>query len=164
MAQRSHGSPSKTNGIANNFDHSDDNTLHESELLQAFDAQKVVNRQLESELTALTEENNTKMMEMAKEIDELRLERNQFQEIMHNQIRSTELSEEYHSINGQDNGSVVKQQNIEYLMTEIKSISAAYAQVLVRRIFDLFGFSLIFPFPHIKIIKLNFTLKFSGRK
>ncbi|XP_055310995.1 unconventional myosin-Va-like, partial [Sitodiplosis mosellana] len=131
LAQRSHGSPSKMNGHANNVDHSDDYTLHESELLQAFEAQKVVNRQLESELTALTEENNSKMLDMSKEIEELRSERNQFQEIMHNQIRSTELSEEYHSIISQDNNSAVqKQQNVDYLMAEIKSISAAYTQVL----------------------------------
>ncbi|XP_055305869.1 unconventional myosin-Vb isoform X2 [Sitodiplosis mosellana] len=131
LAQRSHGSPSKMNGHANNVDHSDDYKLHESELLQAFEAQKVVNRQLESELTALTEENNSKMLDMSKEIEELRSERNQFQEIMHNQIRSTELSEEYHSIISQDNNSAVqKQQNVDYLMAEIRSISAAYTQVL----------------------------------
>lgn len=126
------------NGHANSIDHFDDHSLHESELLQAFEAQKVVNRQLESELTALTEENNTKMLEMSEEIDELRSERNQFQEIMHNQIRSNELSEEYHSINNQDKYAVAqKQQNVDYLMAEIKSISAQYAQVLVRIGLDL---------------------------
>lgn len=133
LAQRSHGSPSKMNGFANGIDHSDDHSLQESELLQAFEAQKVVNRQLESELTALTEENNSKIMEMSKEIDELRSERNQFQEIMHNQIRSTDQFDEYHSINSSDNSVIHKQQNIDYLMAEIKSISAAYTQVLVRR-------------------------------
>lgn len=136
LAQRSHGSPSKMNGISNNIDHSDDQSLHDCELLQAFEAQKVVNRQLESELTALTEENNSKMLEMSNEIEELRSERNQYQEIMHNQIRSTELSEEYNNINNQDT-AIPKQQNIDYLMSEIKSMSAAYTQVLVGiRIFS----------------------------
>lgn len=116
--------------MANNIDHSDDHQLQESELLQAFEAQKVVNRQLESELTALTEENNARILTLNQEIDELRNERNQFQETMHNQIRSTEILEEYHSINASDS-TTQKQQNIDYLMREIKSISAAYAQVLV---------------------------------
>lgn len=136
LAQRSHASPNKMNGITNNIDHSDDHSLQESELLQAFEAQKVVNRQLESELTALTEENNMRILDMSSEIDELRSERNQIQEIMHNQIRSTEFPEEFHSINTADNSlTSQKQQNIDYLMSEIRSITAAYAQVLVRIFF-----------------------------
>lgn len=132
LAQRSHGSPNKMSGIGNNIDHSDDHQLQESELLQAFEAQKVVNRQLESELTALTEENNSKMFDLNREIDELRNERNQFQQIMHNQIRTDLSDDNYHS--SQDDGlSVHKQQNIDYLMGEIKSISASYAQVLVSK-------------------------------
>lgn len=133
LAQRSHSSLSKMNGISNNIDHSDENALHESELLQAFEAQKVVNRQLESELTALTEEHNSKISDLNKDIDELRAERNQLQEIMYKQIRTIELSEEYLSLNTQDSNSIaLKQQSIEYLMAEIKSISSAYVQVLVR--------------------------------
>lgn len=132
LAQRSHRSPSKMSGIGNNIDHSDDHQLQESELLQAFEAQKVVNRQLESELTALTEENNSKMFDLNREIDELRNERNQFQQIMHNQIR-TDLSDDNHHSSQDDGLSVHKQQNIDYLMGEIKSISASYAQVLVSK-------------------------------
>lgn len=126
LAQRSHDSPNKTSNHVNNIDHSDDTALHESELLQAFEAQKVVNRQLESELTALTIENNAKVVDLNQEIDELRSERNQFQEILHNQIRSMDGSGEYI-----EDASIQKQQSIDYLMREIKSMSAAYAQVMV---------------------------------
>lgn len=147
LAQRSHSSLSKINGISNNIDHSDENALHESELLQAFEAQKVVNRQLESELTALTEENNSKISDLNKDIDELRAERNQLREIMHKQIRTIEMSEEYISFNTQDSNSIaLKQQSIEYLMAEIKSISSAYVQVLVRGHF-LFSVNSGFFFP-----------------
>lgn len=137
LAQRTHGSPNKMNGITNNGDHPEDTMLHESELLQAFEAQKVVNRQLESELTAFTEENNTKILDLNHEIDELRSERNKFQEILHNQIRSMDSTENSDNSSTQENNtSTQKQQNIDYLMREIKSISAAYAQVLVCRWFN----------------------------
>lgn len=134
LAQRSHGSPNKMASMANHIDHSDDANLHESELMQAFEAQKVVNRQLESELTALTEENNSRILDLSHEIDDLRSERNQFQEILHNQIRSLDSSDEFHYFSAQDSNSttIQKHQNIDYLMQEIKSISAAYAQVMVN--------------------------------
>lgn len=122
--------------IMNNINHSDDTMLHESELLLAFEAQKVVNRQLESELTALTEENNSKILDLTQEIDELRLERSQFQEVLHNQIRSMDSTEDSnHSSIPEINSSTQKQQNLDYLFREVKSISAAYAQVLVRLFF-----------------------------
>lgn len=138
LAQRSHGSPTKMAGFANHIDHSDDSMLQESELMQAFEAQKVVNRQLESELTALTEENNSKILDLSHEIDDLRAERNELLEILHNQIRSTDSTEEYHYLSAQDtNSTVQKQQNIDYLMQEIKSISAAYVQVMVNTIYKI---------------------------
>lgn len=122
----------------NGIDHSDDNMLHESELQQAFEAQKEVNRKLESELTAISDEKNAKISDLSNEIDELRGERNQLQEILHNQIRTmdsmpTEANgvPNGNSLNGEGAITESKQQNIDYLMHEIKSISAAYAQVLV---------------------------------
>ncbi|XP_059615279.1 unconventional myosin-Va isoform X2 [Phlebotomus argentipes] len=53
-----------------------------SELLEAFQAQKLVNRQLESELTALTEENNAKLAELSHQNDDLRSEKNKLQAIV----------------------------------------------------------------------------------
>lgn len=134
LAQRSHSSPGKMSQNFNNIDHSDDTMLHESELQQAFEAQKMVNRKLESELTAITDEKDAKISELSVEIDELRAERNQFQEILHNQIRTMDASNEPKRLqNGThlDDTDDSKQQSIHYLMHEIKSIGAAYAQVLV---------------------------------
>lgn len=133
MAQRSHGSPSKLSNGVNNIDQSDDDVWQESELQQAFEAQKVVNRQLEAEITALNEENNSKIADLSNEIDALRSERNQLQDILHNQIRSSDsISEDINSFSTHDNSiSSQKHQNIDYLMREIKSIGAAYAEVLV---------------------------------
>lgn len=137
LAQRSsQQSPNKVlsqNG--NGIDHFDDTMLNENELQQAFEAQKVVNRKLESELTAITDEKNAKIVELGNEIDDLRTERNQLQEILHNQIRT--MDDASHETNGLQNGNSLtsisesKHQNIDYLMHEIKSISASYAQVLV---------------------------------
>ncbi|XP_055916560.1 unconventional myosin-Va isoform X1 [Eupeodes corollae] len=60
-----------------------DNTFQEnSELLEAFQAQKLVNRQLESELSALTEENNAHLAELSRQLDELRNEKAQLQTIL----------------------------------------------------------------------------------
>lgn len=146
LAQRSHTSPSKLSQNFNNIDHSDDMTLHESELQLAFEAQKMVNRKLESELTAITNENKAKITEMNAEIDELRSERNQFQDILHNHIRTLDAT---NGTNGLQNGTHVadtdepKQQSIDYLMHEIKSISAAYAQVLVGFLFTFAFLSII---------------------
>lgn len=133
LAQRSHGSPSKLSNGVNNIDQSDDDVWQESELQQAFEAQKVVNRQLEAEITALNEENNSKIADLSNEIDALRSERNQLQDILHNQIRSSDsISEDINSFSTHDNSiSSQKHQNIDYLMREIKSIGAAYAEVLV---------------------------------
>lgn len=119
----------------NGLNHSEDSMLQESEMIQAFEAQKVVNRQLESELTALTEENNLKILNLNHEIDELKVERNKYQEILHSQIIDNNESNEFHS--AIDDGRIVsptqqqKQQNINYLIHEISSISNAYAGVLV---------------------------------
>lgn len=110
----------------------EDSMLQESELIQAFEATKVVNRQLESELTALTEENNAKIFELNREIDELKVERNKYQEILHNQISDRMDSSQCQ--NSIEEANVMtqqqKQQNINYLMHELKSISNAYAEVL----------------------------------
>lgn len=138
LAQRSHGSPSKLSNGVNNIDQSDDDVWQESELQQAFEAQKVVNRQLEAEITALNEENNSKIADLSNEIDALRSERNQLQDILHNQIRSSDsISEDINSFSTHDNSiSSQKHQNIDYLMREIKSIGAAYAEVLVSHQFN----------------------------
>lgn len=148
----------------NGIDHSDDTMLHESELQQAFEAQKEVNRKLESELTVITDEKDAKISDLGQEIDELRAERNQLQEILHNQIRTLDSMSNEANGNGTPNGNSVngdgahtesKQQSIDYLMHEIKSISAAYAQVLV----GFFGF-----FLSVNEIKRKISNNFRRRK
>lgn len=113
---------------------SNEQMLHESEMIQAFEAQKMVNRQLESELTALTEANNSRIFDLNEEIDKLRDENNQYQEIMHVQIRRSDVSPEQSVNDDADNVSIEQQQqqNIAYLMQEVKTISADYVDVLAE--------------------------------
>lgn len=61
----------------------DSNFQENFELLEAFQAQKLVNRQLESELNALIEENNTHLAELQGQIEELRSEKAHLQSILH---------------------------------------------------------------------------------
>lgn len=133
LAQRSHIFQHKNEENLNSSGHNnDEHILQEIELIQAFEAQKMVNRQLESELTALTEANNHKIYDMSQEIDKLRNESNQFHEILYNQIKQPDGAEEQIDLNKiDDNLKQQNQQNIAYLMHEVKSISADYADVLV---------------------------------
>uniref|UniRef100_A0A1A9X3S5 Myosin motor domain-containing protein n=1 Tax=Glossina brevipalpis TaxID=37001 RepID=A0A1A9X3S5_9MUSC len=63
--------------------------MHDNELMDAFHCQKLVNRQLESELRALTEENNAHFAELTHQIEELRKENNQLQELLQGDISDT---------------------------------------------------------------------------
>lgn len=106
----------------------------ENELAEAFEAQKSVNRQLESELSAITEENNAKLRELNKTIDDLRSERNNLQEILHDQIRAgPEGKEDEMELENGGNSFTLSQtqQNMAYLLMEIKANAAAYAELLV---------------------------------
>lgn len=107
--------------------------IHESEMIQAFEAQKMVNRQLESELTSLTEANNSRIFDLNEEIDKLRAENHQYQQIMHMQIIGVDESQEY-SVNTDGDGSIEQQhqQNVAYLMQEVKTLSADYVDVLME--------------------------------
>lgn len=133
LAQRSHSL--KAFGVSGNIatmKNDIDRLSIENELAEAFEAQKLVNRQLESELSALTEENNAKLRELNKTIDDLRDERNSLQDILHEQIRACpEGKEAEHEF---ENGGVATsqtQQNVAYLLHEIRINAAAYAEVLV---------------------------------
>lgn len=87
-----------------------------NELKEAFQAQKLANKQLESELTALTEEHNMKLTEMMREIDNLRNERSMFESIIHDKLEVE---------NGLD-VSVLKQKE-SYLRIELEKASNAFA-------------------------------------
>uniref|UniRef100_A0A1B0DFZ0 Dilute domain-containing protein n=1 Tax=Phlebotomus papatasi TaxID=29031 RepID=A0A1B0DFZ0_PHLPP len=64
-----------------------------NELIEAFQAQKLVNRQLESELTALTEENNAKLAELSQQNDELKSEKNKLQAIVEEALASGDIGD-----------------------------------------------------------------------
>lgn len=132
LAQRTGIGHKQIGSMANqSLQQAEDSMLQESELIQAFEATKVVNRQLEAELTALTEENNAKIFELNREIDELKVERNKYQEILHNQISDRmDSSQCQNSIEEANVAQQQKLQNINYLMHEVKSISNAYMEVL----------------------------------
>lgn len=101
--------------------------LHENELMQAFKAQKHVNRQLESELTALTEEHNARMIDLNLNIDQLRAERDNLYEILHEQIRMNSLNEQLDD----DEIQLKSQQNVQYLLLEAQLSAATYAEAMV---------------------------------
>lgn len=69
---------SKESSLTRNYDN--------NELMEAFQSQKLANRQLESELTALTEEHNMKLTEMMREIDNLRNEKCMFESIIQDKL------------------------------------------------------------------------------
>lgn len=137
MAQRSHIGISSNHNGDSSID-PDESALQESEMVQAFEAQKLVNRQLESELTAITEENNNKIYDLNNEIDELRAERNELRDILHDRIRQPVSIEEISLETDSKNSLLVVQnrQNIEYLMQELKSVTSSYAEVLVWKLYN----------------------------
>lgn len=65
-----------------------------ADLLEAFQAQKLVNRQLESELTALTEEHNVALLEFSQKLDESRLETNKLQAILDDKLLYSDMSDD----------------------------------------------------------------------
>ncbi|XP_067632478.1 unconventional myosin-Va isoform X2 [Eurosta solidaginis] len=92
--------------------------LNDNELIEAFQAQKLVNRQLESELTALTEENNAHLGDLTRQIDELRHEKTQLQEVLHNGLEQIDE----HNIEA-------LRQNERYLRYELQRSFAQYTQL-----------------------------------
>lgn len=88
-----------------------------NELMEAFQAQKLANKQLESELTALTEEHNMKLTEMMREIDALRNEKNILESIIHDKVESE---------NGFD--PITMRQKEKYLRLELDKSSAAFVE------------------------------------
>lgn len=88
-----------------------------NELMDAFQAQKLANKQLESELTALTEEHNMKLTEMMKEIDHMRNEKYMLESIVQDKL---ELD------NGNADDPVAVRQKESYLRMEVEKSAAAY--------------------------------------
>lgn len=103
-------------------------SIDANDISQAFDALKQVNRQLESELSALTAEHNSKLIESNTIIDELRDERNKLHDILQSSVLADSLIE-----NGDNNDTDVlkNQQSVQYLLEEIKINTKSYAELMV---------------------------------
>lgn len=93
-------------------------TYEGNELKEAFQAQKLANKQLETELTALTEEHNMKLTEMMREIDNLRNEKCMIESIIQDKLEVE---------NGFD-ATTLKQKE-SYLRLELEKSAAAYVDV-----------------------------------
>jgi myosin V len=102
------------------------------ELQEAFSAQKLVNRQLESELTALTQENNAKLEELSTQLDNVRREKMILQEILQEKLNKDD----------DDNWETLKQ-NENYLRYELELATVSYVELqsqmneLTRKMNDL---------------------------
>lgn len=93
-----------------------------TELMDAFQAQKLANRQLESELTALTEEHNMKLTEMSREIDNLRNEKCMIESIIQDKL-------EINSNNVEDvQDPTLMRQKESYLRMEIEKSAASFVE------------------------------------
>lgn len=80
---------------------------------------------METELTALTEENNAKFIDLNEAIDDLKDERNKLNEIMCEQIaNSSDIPSSSESSLNQN------QQNIAYLLHEVETNAVAFADTL----------------------------------
>lgn len=74
--------------------------------------------QLESELTALTEESNARLTELSKTIDDIRADHNRLEEILQAQLKPTDT-----------NSIEVLQQNEMYLRHELQKSLSAYTEL-----------------------------------
>lgn len=90
-----------------------------NELMDAFQAQKLANKQLETELTALTEEHNMKLTEMMREIDNLRNEKYMLESIVQDKLEGDVE-------NGHDAAGNRQREN--YLRMEISRSAATFVE------------------------------------
>lgn len=79
---------------------------------------------METELSALTEENNAKFVDLSQTIDVLNNEKNKLHEIMHEQIITSA------DFTNSADGSIPNQQNVAYLLNELESNAVAFADAL----------------------------------
>lgn len=86
--------------------------------MEAFQSQKLINRQLESELKAITDEHNSKLIEMTQSIERLHQEKEEMQEVLFKSVDEFE----------QANVDTLKQ-NDRYLRLELKKAITQYLVV-----------------------------------
>ncbi|XP_052893039.1 unconventional myosin-Va isoform X5 [Anopheles moucheti] len=100
----------------------------EGELMEAFQAQKLVNRQLESELRAITDANNETLVENNRIIDGLKSENGELQTILQQRVEQV----------GEEVDLETVRQNEQYLRHELKKSTAAYVE-LQEQLNELLG-------------------------
>lgn len=93
--------------------------FEENELMVALQAQKLANKQLESELTALTEEHNMRLTKMTVEMDLLRSEKKRLESIVQEKL-------EKHGVDDKMVDVETLIQKESYLRLEIEKSAAAY--------------------------------------
>ncbi|XP_017087770.2 unconventional myosin-Va isoform X3 [Drosophila bipectinata] len=87
-----------------------------NELMEAFHSQKLINRQLESELKAITEEHNSKLVEMTQDIERLNNEKEELQKVIFESIDEPEESANMEAL----------RQNDRYLRRELQKAVSQY--------------------------------------
>ena len=87
----------------------------EAELMEAFQAQKLVNRQLESELRSMTDANNETLGEYKRIIDEMQKENQSLQGILLEKVE-----------NGEENSVETLRQSDHYLRHELQKSTLMY--------------------------------------
>lgn len=102
-----------------NFKDDSKRTNDENELTEAFQAQKLVNKQLESELKAVTEEQNAKLVELHRQIDDLMSEKAKLHGILHEKLDNINENDEI--------GDLARQNN--YLRYELQTSTANYIEI-----------------------------------
>lgn len=100
-----------------------------AELMDVLQAQKLANRQLESELTALTEEHNLRITELNQQVDNLRSEKCMIESIIQDKLDSDPLGEEDDII------LVEMRQKESYLRMQLQNSAATYVDLQVFLIF-----------------------------
>lgn len=90
-----------------------------NELMEAFQSQKLANKQLESELTALTEEHNMRLTEMMRENDHLRNEKFMLESIVHDKLEIDPME------NGNESSTTLRQKE-SYLRMELERSAGAF--------------------------------------
>lgn len=100
-----------------------DRVYDENELVEAFQAQKLVNKQLELELKALTEEQNAKLVELHKQIDDLTTEKTRLHGILHEQLDHVTGDQR----DSQEMDEILRQNN--YLRCEVERFAANYIEI-----------------------------------
>lgn len=97
-------------------------TYEGKELMEAFQVQKLANKQLESELTALTEEHNMRLTKLMQELDMLKNENERLENIAFNTL------ETHNGIGENEQYMTILRQKESYLRIEVEKSAASFVE------------------------------------